>query len=122
MERLLDRRLLLAIWAAIFLIKFAMGIAHLAAVRKRISPVTLDLAPGDYRGTDTETRRTLEKFAISVDQTFDAYQRKTQREHLIAAGGYLIAALTSLLSFMAVLKGIIWGKGIPVPLAKTIEI
>lgn len=118
----MDRRLLLAIWAAIFLIKFAIGVAHLAAVRKRIERVRLDLSPDIYQATNPETRKALDKFALSVNETFDSYQRKTQREHLIGAGVYLIAALTSLLSFMAVLRGIIWGKGIPVPLAKSIEI
>lgn len=122
MERLLDRRLLLAIWAAIFLIKFALGIVHLTSVRKRIAQVKLDMSPDAYHGTNPETRRALDEFALSINETFDSYQRRTQREHLIAAGGYLVAALTSLLSFMAVLRGIIWGKGIPVPLAKSIEI
>lgn len=122
MKYLLDRRLVLAIWAAIFFMKFAIGIAHLAALRKSIARVGFDLSPEAYHGTSTETRRAFDEFALSVNKTFDSYQRKTQREHLIAAGGYLIAALTSLLSFMIVLRGIIWGQGIPVPLAKSIEI
>lgn len=122
MKHLFDRRFLIAVWVTIFLMKFVIGLAHLLTIRKSIKPVTLDLSQEAYQGTNPKTLDAFNAFAMSVNNTFDTYQRNAQREHLFAAGGYLIAALTSFLSIMLVLRDVIFLRGINTPLSTTIEI
>ncbi len=122
MKYLFDRRFLIAVWITIFLMKFAIGLAHLLTLRKSINPVTLDLSQEAYQGTNPKTLDALNEFALTVNNTFDTYQRSAQREHLFAAGGYLTAALTSFLSIMLVLRDVLFIRGANTPLSTTIEI
>jgi len=122
MKHLFDRRFLIAIWVTIFLMKFFIGLAHLITLRKSIQPVTLDLSEEVYQDANPKMLDALGKFAATVNTTFDTYQRSAQREHLFAAGGYLIAALTSFLSIMLVLRDAFFFRGINTPLSTTIEI
>lgn len=104
MRLLSDKRVMLMTWIAIFIMKLVLGISHFMAARRRIAPAPLNLTHITYQGTDPTVRTTLDNLSSSVNQTLDIYQRNAQRDHLVAAGAYFIAAATSLSSIVIELK------------------
>jgi hypothetical protein len=102
-----DRRIVLVVWIAIFIMKLSIGISHVLAARKeREAPSrSVPELPG-YRGHDPEARRALDDCSRSLTRAIDTYQRNSQREHLLAAYGYLVAALTSLASIILELRSL----------------
>lgn len=110
MRFLSDKRLILAAWTAIFLMKLVLGIAHFRAARKRIAPAPLNLTRITYQGTDPTVRTTLDNFSRSVNRTLDIYQRNAQRDHLVAAGAYFMAAAASFASIMLGLRDLAMGR------------
>jgi len=105
-----DRRVILLVWIAIFLIKLSIGISHvLAAQRGRIAPLQFGLNAIEYRGADPEAGKVFDDYSEAITRTIDAYQRYNQREHIVAAYGYFAAALTSLVSILLELRGLVRG-------------
>jgi len=106
-----SRRVVLTVWIAIFLMKLSLGIFHvLAAQRSRIVPLQFGLGSIEYRGSDIESSRAFDEYAKSITRTVDAYQRNSQREHLLIAYGYFAAAFTSLTSILLELRNLLKGN------------
>lgn len=102
-----DRRVVLVVWTAIFAMKLSIGLSHiLAARRERIGPSRSLPELPEYQGADPGVRRAFDDCSRSLTRTIDSYQRNSQREHLLAAYGYLAAALTSLASIILELRSL----------------
>ena len=106
-----NRRVLLMVWIAIFLMKLSIGIFHiLAAQRYRAEPLQFGLNAIEYHGKDPETEKTFNSYSKSIIRTIDAYERNNQRMHLLAAYGYFVAAATSLTSAILELRSLLRGN------------
>lgn len=107
-----NRRVLLMAWIAIFLMKLSIGIFHvLAAQRSRIAPHQFGLNAIEYHGDDPEADRTFDSYSKSIIRTIDAYERNSQRMHLLAAYGYFAAAAASLASVILELRSLLRKNG-----------
>lgn len=99
-------------WIAIFLMKLSIGIFHvLAAQRSRIAPHQFGLNAIEYHGDDPEADRTFDSYSKSIIRTIDAYERNSQRMHLLAAYGYFAAAAASLASVILELRSLLRKNG-----------
>ena len=99
-------------WIAIFLMKLSIGIFHvLAAQRSRFAPHQFGLNAIEYHGDDPEADRTFDSYSKSIIRTIDAYERNSQRMHLLAAYGYFAAAAASLASVILELRSLLRKNG-----------